>query len=160
MKRKPATTKTKKNRIAPELQRTSEKIRAFTSNAAPDSSARVLSAVDTQSRLVLSIEALEAQPSEAGKGRKGYKAPLRVAIERICSELDTPDRESVLQRLEDEDYIEDLYGSRSNPIDIHAIEVLRDTKQVSFTQRNGRQETRNFKTMENYIAMYKSSHPE
>lgn len=151
----------KRRKNSGELQRTTEKIEHYILNPNPDGMDRMLSATGTQKRIALSLEALEAQSGKAGRQRKGYKAPLRHAIEKICRRLDSPALQSVLDALENEDLIDDLFGSRTDPIDIHLVEVSQGDETISFSLRNGKERTITFKTVRNLIAQYKKpSHPD
>lgn len=151
----------KRQKYSSELRRTSEKIKHCIVNSSPDATDRMLSAVSTQAGIAFDIEALEAQPSKAGKNRTGYRSPLRRAVEQICMQLSRPNMESVLQVLEDGESIEDMYEAAPTPIiDIHAIEVFRDDEKVKFTMRTSREKTVTFKTIRNLIDMHKASLPD
>lgn len=143
-----------------ELRRTSEKIKYHIVNPSSDGTDRMMSAVATQSKIAFEIETIEAQPSNAGKKKEGYRAPLRRAVEMICGKLDRPDLESVLQILEDQDRIDDWYGLTPAAIDIHVVEVFRDSKKLRFSERSGREKTVSFKRIQNLIDMYKAELPE
>lgn len=120
----------------------------------------MLSATATQSRLAFDLEAVEMQPSNAGRKRKGYKGPVRRTVNRICALLSYPDLESVLQVFEDQERIENMYEALTDRIDIHTVEVLRDSEKIKFTYRNGKEDTRKFKTIKNLIDQYKRTLPE
>ena len=152
----------KRKKSSEELNRTARKIQVHATKPVLDSLARILSATSTQANIALSLEALEAQPSQAGKHRKGHRGPFRHAIEKICLRLDPNKRDlkSVLTALENEDYIDDLYGAAEDPIDIHAIEIDREDQKVYYDLRNGESDKKSFKTIYNLISIYKSSLPE
>jgi hypothetical protein len=95
--------------------------------------------------------AISQRNREAGKKRAGRKGPLRIVIER----LKPKNLEHLLNLLEDEDGILDLYGARKNPIDIIIQEVDRDKGVVDYRTRDAEEKSVAFKTLQNIISLLK-----
>jgi hypothetical protein len=148
---------------AQELQRTVEKINHFIRNPAPDSEERMLSATATQKQLALDIHQLETQPSRAGQGRKGYRAPIRHAVARIRVARSGCDLKALLEIFEadthrdetgceEDDLMSDLRGQSSDPIKVKIQEVSRDDKVVYYKRLdNGREAKIKFHSLQNYL---------
>jgi len=147
----------KRQKLSGEFQRTAEKIKHYT-NPTADSAVRVLSAADTQSRLALSLEGLEAQPSEAGKLRKGYRGPMRHAVNRIRAERPGCDLAALLNIFQDDaddkgnDFLKDLRGAITDPIKVTIQEVDRQKKLVYYRDSGGEQKIA-FKTLNNCLSL-------
>lgn len=106
----------------------------------------------TASGLDVFLEKALTRPSRAGKGKKGYKGPLRHAVERIRDELErVPTLEESLDRLSDPDWVEDRYMSTTTPINLHIVEVDRDRKELRYTDRKGRDQKRSFRRLQDVI---------
>lgn len=87
------------------------------------------------------------------KGRKGKLGKLRAAIVAISEDIHSKSPEDILDALEDENCVEDLYGASPEPkIDVHFFEIDRVERTVNYSRRDGTDETRSLKTIENYIA--------
>jgi predicted RNA-binding protein with RPS1 domain len=148
----------KRQNLSGEFQRTAEKIRHHTTNPTADSAVRILSAVDTQSRLALSLERLEAQPSEAGKRREGYRSPMRHAVNRIRAKTPGCDLAALLNIFQDDaddkgtDLLKDLRGAITDPIKVTIQEVDRQKQRVYYRHSGGEQKI-TFKTLNNYLSL-------
>ncbi len=87
------------------------------------------------------------------KGRKGTLGELRQALIAISEAIHSKDPEKILDAMEDENLVEDLYGAAPKPkINIHLFHINRVERTVDYTRRNGKDVTRSLKTVENYIA--------
>ena len=109
------------------------------------------------------------QQSRAGKGRRGYRSPLNKLVRRICERLENPSITDVLEKMEDDDLIKDLFYSDSDPIpinqisvnpahweDLGTVDLLREGK-IIFRDRKGNEKHARVKTIQNYISDYKKS---
>jgi hypothetical protein len=79
------------------------------------------------------------QQTQRALNRKGSKGPLRAAIERICADLESPALELVLNVLENEDAMLDLFESLNDPIHITVQEVNRKRMRVYYRIRSGKE---------------------
>lgn len=148
----------KRQKLSGEVQRTAEKIRQCISNPSADSADRVLSATDTQTGLALSIAGLEAQPSEAGKHRTGYRSPMRHAVNRIRAKRPGCDLDALLSIFQDDvndegsDFLNDLRGALTDPIKVEIQEVDQQNKRVYYRDSDGEKKIA-FKTLNNYLSL-------
>lgn len=148
----------KRQELSGEVRRTAEKIKDCITNPTSNSADQVLSATDTQSGLVLSIERLEAQPSEAGKLRKGYRSPMRRAVNRIRAAKEPCDLERLLNIFEkaaagESEFMLDLLHSSTDPIKVTIQEVDRQKRWVYYSDSNGSEKKIAFKTLSNYLLL-------
>jgi hypothetical protein len=87
------------------------------------------------------------------KGRKGTPGELRQALIAISEAIHSKDPEKILDAMEDENLVEDLYGAAPKPkINIHLFQINRMERTVDYTRRNGKDAARSLKTVENLIA--------
>jgi len=88
--------------------------------------------------------------SASAKKRAGTEGLLKTAIRKSeCKNLD-----DLLDYLEDSEIIENLFFN-ANPedrIDIHEIEVYRDEKYISYSNRKGKDKTATFKTLKTHLS--------
>jgi hypothetical protein len=148
----------KRQELSGEVQRTAEKIKHCITNPTPDSADRVLSAAATQSGLAISIGRLEAQPSEAGKLRKGYRSPMRHAVKRIKAASQRCDLERLLDIFEraaagESEFMLNLQHSASDPIKVSIQEVDRQKERVYYRVSDGSEKKIMFKTLNNYLLL-------
>lgn len=147
----------KRQKLSGEVRRTAEKIKHHITNPALDSAERMLSATDTQSGLALSIGRLEAQPTEAGKLRKGYRSPMRHALNRIRAARERCDLEQLLDIFEkaatgDSEFMLNLLHSATDPIKVSIQEVDRQKKMIYYLS-GGSEKKIMFKTLNNYLSL-------
>lgn len=147
----------KRQKLSGEVRRTAEKIKHYITNPTSDSGVRVLSAVGTQSRVALSLERLEAQPSEAGKLRTGYRSPMRLAVNRIRTAKEPCDLERLLGIFEraaagQSEFALDLLHTKIDPIEVTIQEVDRQNKRVYYRDSGGEKKIM-FKTLNNYLSL-------
>jgi hypothetical protein len=89
--------------------------------------------------------------SEAATGRAGIKGELRQSVERICKDLPEPTLNAVLEILQNEEVMDDLYGARTDPIHIIVQEIHRKSAKVDYRTRGGNEKTVTFDRLERLI---------
>ncbi len=96
-------------------------------------------------------EVLESWKNEdAARKRRGTKAPLRLAVERISEGSPGLTLPTLLEVFENEDSINELREARTEPIDIEVQEVRHDEKMVYYRTRAGEKSVK-FTTLERLI---------
>ena len=89
--------------------------------------------------------------SEAATGRAGIKGELRQSVERICKDLPEPTLNAVLEILQNEEVMDDLYGARTDPIHIIVQEIHRKSAKVDYRTRRGNEKTVTFDRLDRLI---------
>lgn len=89
--------------------------------------------------------------SEAATGRAGIKGELRQSVERICKDLPEPTLNAVLEILQNEEVMDDLYGARTDPVHIIVQEIHRKSAKVDYRTRRGNEKTVTFDRLDRLI---------
>jgi len=98
--------------------------------------------------------------SNAGKGRRGFRGPVRRAVESICKDLHQNrldvSPQAVLDILNGDDGLaSDLFDA--GEIDIRIQEVVSKSAEIRYITRNGVEDKFTFKTLSNLISKYRNS---
>jgi len=96
------------------------------------------------------------QSSDAAASRKGIKSELRQSVERICKDLPEPTLNAVLEILQNEEVMDDLYGDRTDHIHIIVQEIHHKSAKVDYRTRRGDEKTVTFDRLKRLIRYIKA----
>lgn len=91
---------------------------------------------DSETATYANVVFTSFRQADVAKRRKGKEGPIIRAIRRIVDVAGVRTFEDLLGALEDDDQVEDLYQSTSDPIDVHLPEIDYEAQTITFSIRN------------------------